>query len=280
MQNLGKQIGKRGDDIMILKKLELLNLKKDIIEWTRIMMLDSGGEKAVLGVSGGKDSSVVASLLVEALGRENVIGVLMPNGVQADISYAKDLVEYLGIESVEVNIKSITDEILLAVASIKSSLIPLITTQTTLNIPPRVRMSVLYAISQSIENSRVINTSNLSEDWVGYATIYGDTAGAFSPLGSLTSDEVVQLGQVLGLPDKFLSKIPSDGLTGKTDEDVFGFSYDVLNRYIREGYIDQPAVKEKIDAMHRYSRHKFLPIPMFSFDLPIEADDIAGVYKR
>ncbi len=264
---------------MLLKKLDLLALKKDLIEWTRIMMLNTNGKIAIVGVSGGKDSSVVAALLVEALGKENVIGVLMPNGIQNDISYANDLVDYLGIESVEVNIKSITDEILLAIGSIKSDLIPLITDQTSLNIPPRVRMTILYGISQSIDHSRVINTSNLSEDWVGYATIYGDTAGAFSPLGRLTSDEVVQLGEVLGLPDKFLSKVPSDGLTGKTDEDVFGFSYEVLNKYIREGTIKEGPIKEKIDAMHKYSRHKFLPIPMFKAKFPIKADDIAGVYK-
>ena len=271
---------KEGVEIMIIKKLELLALQKDIIEWTKSMMKNIGGEKAILGVSGGKDSSVVAALLVEAIGKENVIGVLMPNGVQDDISYANDLVEYLGIESIEVNIKSITDEILLSVGSIENNLVPFISQQTILNIPPRVRMTVLYAISQSIDNSRVINTSNLSEDWIGYATLYGDNTGAFSPLGMLTSDEVVQLGEVLGLPDKFLAKVPSDGLTGKTDEDVFGFSYAVLNRYIREGYIENPSIKEKIDAMHRYSRHKFLPIPMYNSKMPIEADDIADVYKK
>lgn len=265
---------------MILAKLDLINLKNDLVHWTRDMMKNTGGEKAILGISGGKDSSVVAALLVEAIGKENVVGVLMPDGVQYDISYAKEVVEYLGIKSVEVNIKGITNEVLSAVGSIESGVLPSISKQTGLNIPPRVRMTLLYGISQSIDNSRVINTSNLSEDWIGYATLYGDTTGAFSPLGMLTSDEVVQLGRLLGLPDKFLSKVPSDGLTGKTDEDVFGFSYAVLNRYIRQGLIEDPVIKEKIDRMHLYSRHKFLPIPMFKSDLPIEADDIAGVYKK
>jgi NAD+ synthase len=140
-------------------------------------------------------------------------------------------------------------------------------------------MTLLYAISQSIDNSRVINTSNISEDWIGYATIYGDTAGAFSPLGMLTSDEVIQVGEFLGIPSKFIIKKPSDGLTGKIDEDVFGFSYEVLNKYIREGICEHADIKEKIDNMHEYSRHKFLPIPMFNVTLPIKAKDIANVYK-
>jgi NAD+ synthase len=262
-----------------LNKLEILALKNEIVEWTKVMLKNTGGEKAVLGISGGKDSSVVAALLVEAIGKHNVIGVLMPEGVQDDIDYANDLVKYLGIKSVETNIKGITDEVLLAVNSINKDLVPNVSRQTALNVAPRVRMTVLYGISQSIDKSRVINTSNLSEDWVGYATLYGDTTGAFSPLGMLTSDEVVALGEVLGLADKFLSKAPSDGLTGKTDEDVFGFSYAVLNRYIREGVIDDPEIKEKIDRMHFYSRHKFLPIPMYNSKLPIAADDIAGVYR-
>ncbi|MDY0235659.1 MAG: NAD(+) synthase [Gudongella sp.] len=265
---------------MILKKLDLIALQNEIIEWTKIMMKQTGGEKAVLGISGGKDSSVVAALLVKALGKENVIGILMPNGIQNDISYSNELVEYLGIPSIETNIKNITDSVLLAVDSIKNDIVPTVSRQTGLNIPPRIRMTVLYAISQSIDNSRVINTSNLSEDWVGFATLYGDATGAFSPLGMLTSDEVVQLGEVLGLPDKFLSKAPSDGLTGKTDEDVFGFTYEVLNKYIREGIIDDLTIKEKIDKMHLISRFKFLPIPMYNSKLPIVADDIADIYKK
>ncbi len=154
-----------------------------------------------------------------------------------------------------------------------------ISKQTRLNLAPRVRMSLLYAVSQSIDDARVINTSNLSEDWIGYATLYGDTAGAFSPLGMLTSHEVIQIGEFIGLPEKFVIKEPSDGLTGKTDEDVFGFSYHVLNRYIRKGTIDDKEIKDKIDRMHKYSRHKFLPIPMYQPGLDIKANDIANIYR-
>lgn len=257
-------------------------LKKTIsnlIEWIKDSMVSTGGDKAIIGISGGKDSSVVAGLCVKALGKGNVIGVLMPDGIQRDISDSKEICEFLGIESIEVNIEAMTKPFLHALNAIDKKIVPDVSKQTILNLPPRVRMTLLYAISQSIDNSRVINTSNISEDWVGYATIYGDTTGAFSPLGMLTSDETVQIGEFIGIPSKFIIKKPSDGLTGKTDEDVFGFSYEVLNRYIREGICEDPEIKEKIDRMHKYSRHKFLPISMFDSELPIKANDIANVYK-
>ena len=247
--------------------------------WIKEKMIDTGGTKAVLGISGGKDSSVAAALCVNALGRENVIGILMPDGIQKDIDDAIDLCNVLGIAYIKANISTMTTAFLDLISNLESDQVPNITNQTKLNIPPRVRMTLLYAISQSIDDSRVINTSNLSEDWIGYATIYGDTAGAFSPLGMLTSDEVIQIGEYIGLPERFLVKIPSDGLTGKTDEDVFGFSYAVLNKYIREGICEDELIKEKIDRMHKYSRHKFLTIPMFAPSLPIEANDIAHIYK-
>lgn len=259
------------------EKLERITL--NLIEWTKKSMIDSGGNKAIIGISGGKDSSVTAALCVKALGKENVIGILMPDGVQKDISDSKDLCEFLDIKNIIVNIEKMTKSFLGSLNGIDEKIVPGISDQTRLNLPPRVRMTLLYGISQSIDKSRVINTSNISEDWVGYATIYGDTAGAFSPLGMLTSDEVIQIGEFLGLPDKFIIKKPSDGLRGKTDEDVFGFTYETLNRYIRKGICEDKEIRKKIDNMHKYSRHKFLPIPMFQPSLPIKAEDIANVYK-
>lgn len=264
---------------MELNQEKLKNLTEDLIEWIKESMKSSGGKSAVIGISGGKDSSVVAALCVKALGKENVIGVLMPDGVQSDISFAEELCEELDIKNTTVNIEEMSKAFLKSLNDIKGKIIDDVSRQTILNFPPRIRMTVLYAVSQSIDDSRVINTSNLSEDWVGYATVYGDTAGAFSPLGMLTSDEVMQIGKYLGLSDKFTFKVPSDGLTGQTDEDIFGFTYETLNKYIREGICEDKDVKKKIDNMHKYSRHKFLPIPMFHAPIAIIPDDEAGVYK-
>lgn len=264
---------------MKLNEQELKNITGNLITWIKDMMVNSGGNKAVIGISGGKDSSVAATLCVKALGKKSVIGILMPDGLQKDINDSIDLCKFLDISYETVNIEPMTEAFLNSLKDIDKNLIVGISNQTKFNLPPRVRMTLLYAISQSIDNSRVINTSNISEDWIGYATIYGDTAGAFSPLGMLTSDEVIQVGEFIGLPQRFLIKKPSDGLTGKTDEEVFGFSYQVLNKYIREGICEDEVIKQKIDAMHKYSRHKFLTIPMFNPTLSIGANDIANVYK-
>ena len=196
-------------------------VKKDCIEWIRKFFEENGpGCNAVVGISGGKDSSIVAALCVEALGKERVIGVLMPNGVQADIDMAQLLVNHLGIKHYVINVKD-------AVDGVKNSLPFEASAQTLTNIPPRIRMTTLYAVAQS-HNGRVANTCNLSEDWVGYSTRYGDQAGDFSPCSFLTVDEMKQIGRLCGLPDVLIDKVPIDGLCGKTDEDNLGFTYAVL----------------------------------------------------
>ncbi len=165
-----------------------------LLDWMRAQMKACGGKTAVIGISGGKDSSVVAALSVAAYGRENVVGVLMPDGVQPDIDYSNGLVEHLGIRSYTFNIQGGTKGLLdeMDRLGIEAS------RQTTVNLPSRMRMVTLYAIAQSVDCGIVINTSNLSEDWVGYCTIYGDSAGAFSPLGMYTTEEVIALGAELG----------------------------------------------------------------------------------
>ncbi|MBQ7603952.1 MAG: NAD(+) synthase [Clostridia bacterium] len=217
------------------------------------------GCNAVLGISGGKDSSVVAALCVEALGKDRVVGVLMPDGVQHDIDCAYRLVEHLGIKSYEINIKAAVDGIREEISKVLK-----ITEQSSNNLPPRIRMSTLYAVSQCL-NGRVANTCNLSEDWVGYSTRYGDSVGDFSPISHFTVTEVKQIGHVLGLPFDLVEKVPIDGLCGKTDEDNLGFTYEVLDRYIRTGEIDDPVTKERIDRLHRMNRFKLELMPSFEY---------------
>ena len=234
-------------------------IKKSLIQWTREWFDKNGkGCNAVIGISGGKDSSVCAALCVEALGKERVIGVLMPNGVQRDIADSRQLVEYLGIQNVTINI---ADAVSAVHTQLKEADIE-VSEQTKINLPPRIRMSVLYAVSQSM-NGRVINTCNLSEDWVGYSTRYGDSAGDVSLLGKLTVQEVKALGHELGLPENLVDKTPSDGLCGSTDEQKLGFTYAVLDRYIREGICEDVSIRQRIDTLHRQNKFKLELIPTF-----------------
>ena len=241
---------------------DALKIKNDCVNWIREFFEQNGkGCNAVVGISGGKDSSVVAALCVEALGKDRVIGVLMPCGVQHDIDCAYQLVNHLGITHYVVNIKD-------ALEGIKSAMpadLPLSTLSVT-NLPPRIRMTTLYAVSQSC-NGRVANTCNLSEDWVGYSTRYGDSVGDFSPLSRLTVAEVKEIGHLLNLPAELVEKTPIDGLCGKTDEDNLGFTYAELDRYIRTGEIDDLDKKELIDRKHRLNLFKLELMPCFEPEL-------------
>ena len=231
-------------------------VKDGCVRWIRRFFEENGpGCSAVVGVSGGKDSSVTAALCAEALGPERVIGVLMPCGVQHDIDMAELLVRHLGIRSFTVNVKEAVEAVTRAIPFDLSA-------QSRVNLPPRIRMAVLYAVSQS-NNGRVANTCNLSEDWVGYSTRYGDAAGDFSPISRLTVQDVKAIGRHLGLPDVLVDKVPIDGLCGKTDEDNLGFTYAELDRYIRTGEIDNPVSKERIDYKHRINLFKLQLMPSF-----------------
>ena len=231
-------------------------VKNDCVQWIRDFFEENGkGCNAVVGISGGKDSSVVAALCVEALGKDRVIGVLMPCGEQHDIDMARLLVSHLGIQNYEINIQD-------AVKGLTSAIPFELSRQSTINLPPRIRMALLYAVSQS-HNGRVANTCNLSEDWVGYSTRYGDAAGDFSPCSRLTVAEVKAIGRELKLPEVLVDKVPIDGLSGLTDEDNLGFTYAELDRYIRTGEIDDPAKKERIDRLHRINQFKLQLMPVF-----------------
>ena len=244
---------------------DVVKAKDACVNWIREFFEENGkGCNAVLGISGGKDSSVSAALCVEALGKDRVIGVLMPNGEQADIDMAHLLCDHLGIKNYVVNIHD-------AVEGVKSAVPFELSKQSVTNLPPRIRMSTVYAVSQSM-NGRVVNTCNLSEDWVGYSTRYGDAAGDFSPLANFTVQEVKEIGRALGLPDVLVDKPPIDGLCGKTDEDNLGFTYAVLDRYIRTGQIDDPETKAIIDRKHKANEFKMKMMPSFPSGMEILAD--------
>lgn len=241
---------------------DALKVKNECVEWIRDFFEKNGkGCNAVIGISGGKDSSVTAALCVEALGRDRVIGVLMPQGEQHDIDMAYMLVNHLGIRHYEINIKDAVDGVLRNMPKEME-----ITPQTKQNLPARIRMATVYAVSQS-NNGRVANTCNLSEDWVGYATRYGDGAGDFSPLSHLTVTEIKEIGNILGLPKELVNKTPIDGLCGKTDEENLGFTYAELDIYIRTGKIDNAETRALIDKKHAANLFKLQLMPSFDPDI-------------
>lgn len=247
-------------------------VKDACVQWIKDWFdINGKGCNAIIGISGGKDSTIVAALCVAALGKDRVIGVMMPNDMQSNRDDAVAVCKQLDIKSVILNIeapvKAILSEITQcgydALAEKYKKVIPPVSEQTRINLPPRIRMATLYAVSQSC-NGRVANTCNLSEDWVGYSTRYGDSVGDFSPLSYLTVTEVKAIGYELGLPKELIEKVPSDGLCGKTDEDNFGFTYAVLDRYIREGVCEDETIKAKIDAMHEKNMFKLQLMPSFN----------------
>ena len=239
---------------------DVKKVKNEIVEWIRNWFEQNGKDcMAVVGISGGVDSSVVTALCVKALGKDRVFGIKMPCGEQPDIEYANMLIKYLEIKSYTMNIWD-------AVIGIDNQF-PTdieVSKQTTINLPPRISMAALYAISQSL-NGRVVNTCNMSESYVGFDTRYGDSAGDLSPLANLTKTEVIALAKELGLPDELVHKTPQDGLTGLTDEQSFGFSYAELDAYIRDGIEPSEEVKAKIDSMHEKNLIKLQPMPSFVY---------------
>lgn len=243
-------------------KFDPVRAAEECAEWIRAWFEENGrGCRAVVGISGGKDSSIVAALCVKALGKERVFGVLMPRGEQFDISCSYMLVEHLGIEHAVVNIGQAADAMESAVSS---ALGKALTPQSVQNIPPRIRMTTLYAVAQSV-NGRVANTCNLSEDYVGYSTRYGDSAGDFSPISCFTVTELRQIGRYLGLPLELVDKVPIDGLCGKTDEENLGFTYAELDRYIREGVEPSPEKKADIDRRHVQNLFKLKYMDCFEY---------------
>ena len=242
-------------------KFDAKKVLDELTVWIRDWFEENGKDcNAIVGISGGKDSSVAAALCVRALGIDRVIGVLMPNGEQSDIAMSRLLVEHLGIRHFVVNIhdgyQGLLGEVRLQLGDVSRD--------TEINLAPRLRMATLYAVAQS-NNGRVVNTCNLSEDWVGYSTRYGDSAGDFSPLSMLCVREVKALGRELGLPECLVEKVPIDGLCGQTDEEKLGFTYATLDAYIRDGVEPDAATKARIDRLYKLNRFKVRFMDVFPY---------------
>lgn len=246
------------------------NVICEIKDWI-INFFEKNGKdcKAVIAVSGGKDSSVATALCAEALGRERVFGILLPNGLQPDIGASSLLVKTLGIDYTVINIGDTYETLR---KSIEDKLGKNLSYASKTNMPARLRMTTTYAVAQSM-NGRVVNTCNLSEDWVGYSTRYGDSVGDFSPLSRLTASEVVAIGECLGLPKALVNKVPIDGLSGKTDEQNLGFSYGMLDRYIRTGICENKEIKTLIDKKHDANKFKLELMPSYEYKGKILADE-------
>lgn len=259
---------------------DAVKVKNDCVQWIRDYFKDNPDGKAILGISGGKDSTIAAALCVEALGADRVIGVLMPQGKQNDISDSYEVVARLKLQYHVVNIGAACEELyrFLADAVYLSNGMNAIKSNSmiTTNTPARLRMATLYAVAALYPHSRVVNTCNRSEDYVGYSTKFGDAAGDFSPLGNLTVREVLAIGDILDLPHHLVHKTPSDGMCGKTDEDNLGFTYEELDDYLLNGTECKTDLEiiQKIEKMHRATRHKYQPMPSFLHNIEPFIDEL------
>lgn len=244
--------------------MKVEKIVQDMISWVRNWFEETGGKKAVIGISGGKDSTIAAKVLVEALGKENVIGVMIPCGIQKDISDSIRVCDLLGITAYTVNIQEAYDAISYNVAEAMGEPTVGITHPVFVtNTPARIRMTVLYGVAATYQGGRVVNTCNRSEDYVGYSTKFGDSAGDFSLFANLTVREVLEIGDYLGLPYGLVHKVPSDGMCGKSDEENLGFTYNELDEYLLNGVKPSPEKLTLIENKHKWNLHKLEKMPAY-----------------
>ena len=237
------------------------NFANKIEAWIKDYVKTSNANGVVVGISGGKDSLVVAKLCANALGKDNVFGVIMPNGNMKDIDDAVETCKLLDIKYDIINIEMPYKDIIDNVKRVMNG--NEISSVTKINTAPRLRMTTLYAVAGSL-NYLVANTSNLSEAMIGYTTKWGDNVGDFAPIANLTKTEVCELGILLGLPDKFVNKAPSDGLSGQSDEEKIGFTYDELDKLIRNNKKGENY--NKILNLNKMSQHKRIGAVKFDFE--------------
>ncbi len=230
-----------------------------IIEFIRDYYKKNNLKGAVIGISGGKDSAVVAGLFSKALGSENVIGIWMPcHSKNEDYQNALLVSKTFGFELKEFDLTNIYESY---VTQIKDSndVSDNELVDANINIKPRLRMSTLYYYAAMLSKNGtyiVPGTSNKCELYVGYFTKGGDNVSDISVLGDLTVDEVIEIGEYIGVPDKVIHKVPDDGLSGKTDEEKLGVKYSDIAKVINNEKVDSDTY-EKIKRLHERNKHKF-----------------------
>jgi len=245
-----------------MKKFDAEKETNNIIQFIRNYYKENNLGGVVLGISGGKDSGVVAGLFTKALGKENVIGVTMPcHSNKEDKIDAKLVSDYYGFELINFDITNTFD-------AFKSELKNLgefssIQTQNSdINLKPRLRMSTLYylaALYSALKGKTylVAGTSNKCELYVGYFTKGGDSVHDISAIADFTVEEVIKIGEYIKVPDKVLYKKPNDGLSNKSDEDKLGVKYSEIASYIEDEKSVNEQTRIKIKRLHNNNLHKF-----------------------
>ena len=236
---------------MFNAKLEV----EKICEFVRDYYKKNNLTGAVLGISGGKDSAVVAALLCKALGPENVYGLSLPcHSKKTDYEDAKLIADHFGFTLRKFDLTSTFDSFVENIDHHEDY------DNANQNLKPRLRMSAVYYFASMLSTNGkryiVAGTSNKSELFVGYFTKGGDSTHDIDLIADFTVSEVIKIGEELGVPKKVLYKAPSDGLSGKTDEDKLGVTYQNIEDYIYERELD-PKVKEKVKRLHENNQHKF-----------------------
>lgn len=239
------------------REFDLVEQIDAIIRFIQEYFTENGNPntKAVIGISGGKDSTIAAALLVRALGPDRVIGVLMPESVQTDIDDSRKVCKILGIKSYEIDIGPTCEKLYKNFQDDTYGEL-MVNTQMRTNTPARIRMATLYMVAAAV-GGRVCNTGNASEAFIGYTTKYGDLAGDFALFTELTVREIYAIGDyLLELPDELVHKAPTDGMSGKTDEDNTGIPYNAIDDFLLEGKHPSMEVYEKMISAYKRNIHK------------------------
>lgn len=234
---------------------------KKIITWVKEYVKNSNAKGIVIGNSGGKDSAVVMAIAVNAIGKENVLAVGMPClSNESDLEDAKLVANTFGVKMITADLSKTYLDL---ETEIQKSLNKEISTDSKINMKPRLRMTTLYSIAQSL-GYLVIGTGNLCEATVGYTTKWGDSAYDFNPIANFTVEEVLEIGRILGVPEKIIKKAPNDGLGSGTDEEKLGILYSQITEYINTGKTE-PKAMEKIKELNQKSEHKRKPSPVYPY---------------